>query len=98
MKFMYFSIKYRYIYNRFFSCNHTCFGVSMVSVRSASSYVTVSHYQSRSSMYIRGQIPRNSTELAEAVLIGHEMAVYMLSICDIVHPVSDFLNSISETY
>ena len=37
---------------------------------SVSRYVTkASRYQSRSSMYIRGLIPRNSTALAEAVLI-----------------------------
>ena len=44
--------------------------VGMVSMTSASLYVTsASRYQSRSSMYIRGLIPRNSTELAEAVPI-----------------------------
>ena len=38
---------------------------------SASLYVTsASRYQSRSSMYIRGLIPRKSMELAEAVPIG----------------------------
>ena len=43
----------------------------MVSVMSASRYVTsASQYQSRSLMYIRGLIPINSTELAEAVPIG----------------------------
>ena len=42
----------------------------MVSVMSASCYVTsASRYQNRSSMYIRGLIPRNSMELAEAVQI-----------------------------
>ena len=43
----------------------------MVSVTSASRYVTsVSHYQSRCLMYIQGLIPRNFTELAEAVPIA----------------------------
>ena len=43
----------------------------MVSVTSASHYVTsASRYQSRSSMYILGLIPRNSTELAEAFPIA----------------------------
>ena len=47
----------------------------MASVTSASRYITSAsryhqRYQSRSSMYIRGLIPRNSTELAEAVPIG----------------------------
>ena len=51
------------IYIRLFCCNHTCNGVGMISVTSTS------RYQSRSSMYIRGLIPRNSTELAEAVPI-----------------------------
>ena len=47
----------------------------MVSVMTASHYITSesryhSRYRSRSSMYIRGLIPRNLAELAEAVLIG----------------------------
>ena len=70
MKFMYFSIKnsaiailywknINFIYNRLFCCNHT-YCVGIVSVTSASHYVTsASHYQSRSSMFIRGWIPRN---------------------------------------
>ena len=38
----------------------------MISVTPASRYVTAwSHYQSRSSMDIRGLLPRDSTELAE---------------------------------
>ena len=46
----------------------------MVSVTSASRYITSAsryhpRYQSRSSMYIRGLIPRNFAELAEAVPI-----------------------------
>ena len=46
---------------------YVCFNkiyVGMVSVTSAS------RYQSRSLMYIQGLIPRNSTELAEAVPIA----------------------------
>ena len=48
----------------------------MASVMSASCYITsVSHYhppyQSRSSMYIRGLIPWNIAELAEAVPIEY---------------------------
>ena len=80
MKFMYFSIKYRYrdillkknnninlIYNRLFCFNHTCYCVGMVS---ASRYVaSATHYQSRSSMNIQGLIQLNSTELAETVPI-----------------------------
>ena len=72
MKFMlFFSIKYRY---SLFCCNHTCYCVNMVSVTSVSRYITsVSRYhlryQSRSSMYICGLIPRNLAELAEAVPI-----------------------------
>ena len=55
---------------RLFCCNHTCYCVGMVSVMSTSRYVTsASRYQSRSSMYIQGLIPRNTTELVEAVLI-----------------------------
>ena len=56
-----------FIYNRLFHCNHTwyCDGTMAVSL-----YVTsASRYQRSSSMYIRGLIPRNSSELAEAVLI-----------------------------
>ena len=45
----------------------------MVSATPASRYVTSSsRYQSRSSMYIRGLIPRISTELAEAVPIDFQ--------------------------
>ena len=84
MKFTYFSIKNRYSdillekhklhLNRLFCCNHTCYYANMVSVTSASRYLTSAsryhpRYQSRSSMYIRGLIPRNFAELAEAVPI-----------------------------
>ena len=56
----------------------------MVSVNSASRYITSAsryqqRYQSRSSMYIRGLIPRNFAELAEAVPIA-----YTYVICTIV--------------
>ena len=59
-------------YRNLFCCNHTCYCVSMVSVTSTSRYITSAschhpRYQSRSSMYIRGLIPQNSAELAEAV-------------------------------
>ena len=69
-----FSIKFRYSdillkkhklhLSRFFSCNHTYYCVNEVSVSSASRYITSAsryhpRYQSRSSMYIRGLIPRN---------------------------------------
>ena len=52
----------------------------MVSVTSASRYITsVSRYhpryQSRSSMYFRGLIPRNIAELAKAVPVAHEILV-----------------------
>ena len=85
MKFMFFSIEYRYSdillkkhklhLSCLFCCNHTCYCVNMVSVTSVSCYLTsASHYhpryQSRSSMYIRGLIPRNFAELAEAVPIA----------------------------
>ena len=43
---------------------------------SATRYVTsASRYQSRSSMYIRGLIPRNFTELADAVQIAFRQDV-----------------------
>ena len=87
MKFMFFSIKYRYSdillkkqqhklhLSRLFCCNHTCYCVNMVSLTSASRYITSAscyhpRYQSRSSMYIRGLIPRNYAELAKAVPIA----------------------------
>ena len=68
MKFMFFSIKYRYNdilfkkhklhSSRFgFCCNRTCHCVNMVSVTSASRYHP--RYQNRSSISIRGLIPRN---------------------------------------
>ena len=61
-----------FIYICLFCCNDTCYCVNMVSVTSASSYIRSAshyhpHYQSRSSMYIRGLIPQNLAELAEAV-------------------------------
>ena len=83
MKFMYFSIKYRYsdiLLKKTFTslcCNHTCYCANMVSVTSAARYITpASHYiyhpryQSRSMMYIRGLILRKFANLAEAVPIG----------------------------
>ena len=81
---IFFSIKYRFWdillkkhklhLKRLFCCNHTCFCVSMVSATSASRYITSAtryhpRYQSKSSMYIRGMIPRNFAELAEAAPI-----------------------------
>ena len=59
----------------FFCCNHTCYCGNMVSVTSASRYITSAsryypRYQSRSSMYIHGLIPRNFAKLAEAAPIG----------------------------
>ena len=43
----------KFIYNRLFCCNHTCYGVGMVYMTPASPYVTsASRYQRRSSMYI----------------------------------------------
>ena len=50
-----------FIYNRLFAA----ITINMVSVTSASQYY--SRYQSSSSMYIRGLIPGNFAELAEAV-------------------------------
>ena len=48
----------------------TIYCIGMVSVTTESRYVTsTSRYQSRSSMYIRGLITRNSMALAEAVSI-----------------------------
>ena len=83
MKFMYVSIKYRYSdtllkklhINRLFCSNHTWYCVNMVSVTSAPRYITSvscyhQRYQSLSSMYIRGPIPRNFTESAEAFPIA----------------------------
>ena len=60
--------------NRLFCCNHTCYCANVVSVTSASHYITSAlcyqpRYQSRSSVYIRGLIPRNFAELAETVPI-----------------------------
>ena len=60
--------------SRLFCCNHTCYCVNMVSVTSASRYITSAsryhpRYQSRSLMYIRGLIPQNFAELAEAAPI-----------------------------
>ena len=64
-----------------FCCNHTCYCVSMVSVTSASRYITsASRYhprnQSRSSMYIHGLIPWNLAELAKAVPIDSDVNMW----------------------
>ena len=82
---MFLLIKYRYNdillkkhklhLSRLFCCNHSCYCVNMVSVTSASRYITPAsryhpRYQSRSSMYILGLIPRNFAELAEAVPVA----------------------------
>ena len=66
--------KHKLHLSRLFCCNHTCYCVNMVSVTSASRYIMSAsryhlRYQSRSWMYIRGLIPRNFTELAEAIPI-----------------------------
>ena len=57
------------IYNHLFCCNQTCYCIGMASVTSAFRHVTSAsryhpRYQSRSSMYIRGVIPRNFEKLA----------------------------------
>ena len=58
------------IYSRLFYCNHICYCVGMVSVRSESRYLTsLSRSQSRFSMSIRGLITWISMEMAEAVPI-----------------------------
>ena len=62
------------MYNRLFCCNHTCYCVGIVTVTIASRSVTsASRCESRFSMCIRGLIPWNSTELAEAVPIGRNI-------------------------
>ena len=86
MKFMLFSIKFGYSdilltkhklhLSRFSCCYHTCYCVNILSVTSASRNVTSAscyhpRYQSRSSMYICGLIPRNFAELAEVVPNDH---------------------------
>ena len=58
----------------------------MVSVTPASRYITPAsryhpHYQSRSSMYIRGLIPRNFAELAESVPIVNDRVI--LHFCEL---------------
>ena len=63
-----------------FCCNRTCYCANMVSVTSIACYITSAscyhlRYQSRSLMYIRGLIPRNFAELAEAVPIGSGLAL-----------------------
>ena len=77
--------KLRSIYKLLFCCNHTCFCVNIVYVTSASRFITsASRYhprcQSRSSMYIRGLIPRNFAELADAVPIDKTCAILRTSI------------------
>ena len=80
-----FSIKYRcsdillkkkhnFHLNRLFCCHHTCFRVNMVSLKSTLCNITSAsryhpRYHNRSSMHIRGLIPRNFAELALTVPI-----------------------------
>ena len=60
--------KYKLHLSRLFCCNHTCYCGNMVSVTSASRNITSEtryhrvNKESRSSMYIRGLIPRNFAE------------------------------------
>ena len=68
---------------RLFCCNHTCYCVNMVSVTSASRYITSAsiyhpHYQNRTSMYIRGLIPHYFAEFTGAVPIalGNSLALH----------------------
>ena len=66
--------KHKLHLSRLFCCNYTFYCVNMVSVMSASRYITSAsryhlRYQGRSSMYIRGLIPRIFEELAEAFQI-----------------------------
>ena len=69
----------------------------MVSVISASRYITPAscyhpRYQSRSSMYIRGLIPQNFAELAEAALIGWHVCPMKTQISLCIHAVlSEYL-------
>ena len=96
-----FSMKYHYSdtllkkhklhLSRLFCCNHTCYCVNMVSVKSASHCITSAsyyylRYQSRSSMYIRGLIPQNFPELAKAVPIAVRSVIYM---ADLPHCISN---------
>ena len=73
--------KHQLYLSRLFCCNHTRYCVNMVSVKSASRFITSASryiksasryhplYQSRSSMNFRGLLPRNFAELAAAVPI-----------------------------
>ena len=72
MKFIFSLKKHKLHLSHLFCCNHTCYCVTMVSVTSASRYITSAsryhpRYHSRSSMYIRGLIPCKFGEEAEAV-------------------------------
>ena len=82
MNFMFFYWKKKLHLSRLFCCSHTCYCVNLVSVTSTSRYITSAsryhpRYHSRSSMYIRGLIPRNFAELAEAVPIDCDSSVHM---------------------
>ena len=82
-----FSLKYRYhgdvllkkhnsISKHLFCCNQTCYYAGMVSVTSASRYVTsASHYRSISSMYIRGLIKRNLSEVVPIDGVGLQVVI-----------------------
>ena len=73
----------------------------MVSVTSASCYTTSAsryhpRYQSRSSVYIRGLIPRNFAELDEADRIGSEtMKTVYLTSRSIYEPRHEISNNVA---
>ena len=74
--------KHKIHLRRLFCSSHICYCVNMVSVTPASRYITSAsryhpRFQSRSSMYIRGLIPWNFAELAEAVLIEFNVYTYV---------------------
>ena len=79
--------KYKLHLSHLFCCNHTCYCVNMVSVTSVSRYLkSVSRYHpnyQRSSMFIRGLIPLNISEFAEAVPIVLSLMLGIIQGCKI---------------
>ena len=74
--------------SRLFCCNHTCHCVNMVSVTSASRYITSAsryhpRYQSISSIYIRGLIPQISRNWPRQYRLGQNVRMRRL-ICTFI--------------
>ena len=94
-----------FIHKRLICWDHTCYCVNMVSVTSASHYITSAsrYHPHRYSMYIRGQIPRNFAEIGRGssvwkVRLRSASASAQTKIAWVLscNPLSVFVNSILQ--